>query len=49
LVEQLEEGSLWVVAKWCDVEDDTLIKEISEEKIKSELHTAIDVWKKNSR
>jgi hypothetical protein len=48
LVEQLEDGSLRVVAKRCDVEDDTLIKEMSEEKIMSELQKAIDVWKKDS-
>ncbi|KAL3899532.1 MAG: hypothetical protein SGARI_006439 [Bacillariaceae sp.] len=48
LVEQMEDGKLRVVAKRCDVEDDTMIKEMSEEKILAELQTAIDVWKKDS-
>ncbi|KAL3918322.1 MAG: hypothetical protein SGILL_004295 [Bacillariaceae sp.] len=48
LVEQLENGSLRVKAQRCDVDDDTMVKEMSEEKILSELQQAIDVWKKDS-
>ena len=48
LVEQMEDGKLRVVAKRCDIDDDTMIKEMSEEKILAELQMAIDVWKKDS-
>lgn len=49
LVEKLSSGSsssLQVRAKRCEVEDDTMIKEMSEEVIIQELQKAIDVWKK---
>jgi hypothetical protein len=42
-------NKLRVRAKRCEVDEDTLIKEMSEETILSELKTAIDVWKKDIR
>jgi hypothetical protein len=50
VVEKLSgNNKLRVRAKRCEVDEDTLIKEMSEETILSELKTAIDVWKKDIR
>jgi hypothetical protein len=38
-----------ITAKRCEVDDDTTIKEMSEETIVHELQTAIDVWKKDMK
>ena len=48
LVEKLASSSLQVRAKRCEVDDDTMIKEMSEEVIIQELKKAIGVWKKKS-
>ena len=48
LVEKLPSSSLQVRAKRCEVDDDTMIKEMSEEVIIQELKKAIGVWKKKS-
>jgi len=40
--------SLRVIARRCEVDDDTMIKEMSEEIILKELQTAIAVWKKEA-
>lgn len=45
-VEKLASGELQVRARRCDVEEDTMIKEMSEEAIISQLKKAIQVWKK---
>lgn len=39
-------ASLRVIARRCEVDEDTMIKEMSEEIIVTELRKAIDVWKK---
>merc|ERR1712238_123395 len=44
-VEKLS-GSLQVRAVRCEIDDDTVIKEMSEEAIIRELQKAINVWKK---
>ena len=50
VVEKLSgNNKLRVRAKRCEVDEDTLIKEMSEETIIGELKTAIDVWKKDIR
>merc|ERR1712238_629460 len=41
--------SLRVRAVRCEIDDDTVIKEMSEEVIIRELQKAINVWKKKSR
>jgi hypothetical protein len=46
LVEK-RDGQLRVQARRCEVDDDTMIKEMSEETIIRELQTAVDVWKKD--
>eukprot|EP00980_Cylindrotheca_fusiformis_P006987 scaffold1469_cov119-Cylindrotheca_fusiformis.AAC.31 len=46
LVEKLNSGEVRVRAQRCDVDEDTTIKEMSEEAILSELAKAIDVWKR---
>mmetsp|Transcript_3147 Transcript_3147/g.4534 ORF Transcript_3147/g.4534 Transcript_3147/m.4534 type:complete len:250 (+) Transcript_3147:23-772(+) len=47
LVEQLlESNQIQVRAQRCEVDEDTMIKEMSEETIIKELKKAIDVWKK---
>jgi hypothetical protein len=46
LVEKLSSGEVRVRAKRCDLDEDTMIKEMSEESIINELGRAIDVWKK---
>lgn len=44
LVEQLTDGSVQVRAKRCEVEEDTIIKEMSEETITADLSKAVDVF-----
>jgi len=46
LVEKLPDGGVQVRASRCEMDDDTMIKEMSEETILSELKKALDVWKK---
>ena len=46
LVEQLENGDIQVIAKRCDFDEDTMIKEMSESAILEQLKKAIGVWKK---
>jgi hypothetical protein len=46
LVEKLSSGDIQVRARRCDIDEDTMIKEMSEQAIINELQTAIDVWKK---
>lgn len=46
LVEKLQDGTVQVRARRCDIDEDTMIKEMSEETIIKELKKAIDVWKK---
>ena len=48
IVEQLKDdsGSIQVRARRCEIDDDTMIKEMSEETILKELKKAISVWKK---
>jgi hypothetical protein len=49
LVEQLEtSGEVRVLARRCNVDESTMIKEMSEEKIISELKKALEVWKKGA-
>jgi hypothetical protein len=51
LVEKVKGSSghqVRVRAQRCDFDEDTMIKEMSEETILRELQTAIDVWKKDS-
>ena len=47
-VQQLASNSLRVVARRCDIDEDTMIKEMSEELILKELQKAISVWKKET-
>jgi hypothetical protein len=46
LFEKLSSGDIQVRARRCDIDEDTMIKEMSEQAIINELQTAIDVWKK---
>lgn len=46
LVEKLPDDSVQVRARRCEMDDDTMIKEMSEETILKELKKALDVWKK---
>lgn len=46
-VQKLANG-LRIQARRCEIDDDTMIKEMSEETIVRELEMAIDVWKKNT-
>ena len=51
LVEQentKEQPSLRVTARRCDVDENTIVKEMSEEVVVSELQKAIEIWKKES-
>mmetsp|Transcript_12861 Transcript_12861/g.24430 ORF Transcript_12861/g.24430 Transcript_12861/m.24430 type:complete len:240 (+) Transcript_12861:231-950(+) len=48
LVEQLKDDTVQVRAKRCEMDDDTMIKEMSEEAILQELKKAIAVWKKGA-
>lgn len=45
-VERLSNGEVQLEAKRCEVDEDTMIKEMSEETIVSKLKQAIDAWKK---
>ena len=46
-VEQLSNGDLQVIAKRCDFDDDTMIKEMSEQTIIESLKKAMAAWKKD--
>lgn len=48
LVEKDDKG-VQVTAKRCEVEEDTIIKEMSEETILNELKQAIEVWKRETK
>jgi hypothetical protein len=48
LVEKNDKG-VQVTAKRCEVEEDTIIKEMSEETILNELKQAIEVWKRETK
>ena len=43
----VEEQQLQVRVKRCETDEDTMIKEMSEETILKELKVALDVWKKD--
>lgn len=45
-VEKLANGEVQLRARRCEVDEDTTIKEMSEEAILSELKAAVDAWKK---
>lgn len=47
MVEKLADNEVRVRAVRCNCDEDTIIKEMSEEIILSKLKEAIDVWKKN--
>ena len=49
LVEKLISGTIQVRARRCDFDEDTMIKEMSEETIVKELRKAIDVWKREAK
>ena len=49
LVEKLISGTIQVRAKRCDFDEDTMLKEMSEETIIKELSKAIDVWKRETK
>eukprot|EP00545_Synedropsis_sp_CCMP1620_P006023 CAMPEP_0119008518 /NCGR_PEP_ID=MMETSP1176-20130426/3748_1 /TAXON_ID=265551 /ORGANISM="Synedropsis recta cf, Strain CCMP1620" /LENGTH=231 /DNA_ID=CAMNT_0006960865 /DNA_START=115 /DNA_END=810 /DNA_ORIENTATION=- len=49
LVETLEGGDMIVRARRSDFDEDTLIKEMSEETILSELKRAMDVWRRDNK
>ena len=49
LVEQLNDGHVQVRARRCEVDEDTTIKEMSEENITSELTKAVDVFMKEPK
>lgn len=46
LVEQLEDGKVRVRARRCETDEETTIKEMSEEAIVNDLKKAVGVWKK---
>ena len=46
LVEQLQSGDLQVIATRCNVDEDTMIKEMSEQTIIESLRKAVAAWKK---
>jgi hypothetical protein len=46
LVETLDDDTVQVRARRCEMDDETVIKEMSEETILSELKTAMSTWKK---
>jgi hypothetical protein len=48
-VEKLSFGEVRVKAKRCDFDENTMIKEMSEETIITELRKAIDIWRKDSK
>ena len=45
-VQKLTNGEVQLKARRCDTDEDTVIKEMSEEAIISQLKKAVDVWKK---
>ncbi|KAL7528699.1 hypothetical protein ACHAXR_004656 [Thalassiosira sp. AJA248-18] len=45
-VEQLASGDLRVVASRCDIDEDTMVKEMSEQTIIDSLRKAMSAWKK---
>ena len=45
LVEKLESGEIRMRAQRCNMDEDTMIKEMSEDAIVTELMKAVDVWK----
>lgn len=49
LVEKLKDDSVQVRARRCEMEEETVIKEMSEATILKELKTALDVWKKEQQ
>eukprot|EP00568_Trieres_chinensis_P007980 CAMPEP_0183309332 /NCGR_PEP_ID=MMETSP0160_2-20130417/25020_1 /TAXON_ID=2839 ORGANISM="Odontella Sinensis, Strain Grunow 1884" /NCGR_SAMPLE_ID=MMETSP0160_2 /ASSEMBLY_ACC=CAM_ASM_000250 /LENGTH=130 /DNA_ID=CAMNT_0025473343 /DNA_START=369 /DNA_END=761 /DNA_ORIENTATION=+ len=49
LVEKLNDGEVRVRARRCDLDEDTMIKEMSEENIINKLKEAINVWKKEQK
>lgn len=49
LVETLDTGDMVVRATRCDFDEDTMIKEMSEETILSELKRAMDVWRRDNK
>ena len=49
LVEKLVSGTVQVRARRCDFDEDTMIKEMSEETIVKELRKAVDVWKRETK
>jgi len=46
-VEKLSNGEVQLRARRCDTDEDTMVKEMSEEAIISQLKHAVDAWKKN--
>ena len=48
VISKENQQSLRVVARRCDIDEDTMIKEMSEELILKELQKAIGVWKKET-
>eukprot|EP00527_Entomoneis_sp_CCMP2396_P008074 CAMPEP_0198153668 /NCGR_PEP_ID=MMETSP1443-20131203/65174_1 /TAXON_ID=186043 /ORGANISM="Entomoneis sp., Strain CCMP2396" /LENGTH=205 /DNA_ID=CAMNT_0043820081 /DNA_START=90 /DNA_END=707 /DNA_ORIENTATION=- len=48
MVEELDDGSIQVRAQRCEIDEETLIKEMSEETILNKLKKAIEVWKKDN-
>jgi hypothetical protein len=49
VVRKTTTGDLEVVASRCEIEEGTIIKEMSEQTILSELHQAIKVWKRETQ
>ena len=45
-VEKLSNGEFQLTARRCDTDEDTMVKEMSEQAIVSELKQAFDAWKK---
>ena len=48
-VQKLSNGGLQVVAKRCEIEEGTMIKEMSEQVILNSLRGAVDAWRKEQR
>ena len=49
VVKKIGKKGVQVVASRCEIDEDTIIKEMSEETIMSELKQAIDVWKRETK
>ena len=49
LVERLSSGEVQVRARRCNIDEDTMIKEMSEEAIVSELKAALGIWKRETK